>query len=154
MGPHPCGVDPQRPIRVVIADDEPLMLKLLQHTIDGMPGLELVGAAEDAEGAIRLVELHQPDVALIDVRMPGGGLRAARVIASRSDTRVVALSAISDQTSVTSMLHAGAVGYLVKGGSIDEILDAIVSAAAGEPIRVPSAVGRPAAPTSRAAASS
>lgn len=143
-----------KPVRVIIADDEPLMLKLLQHLIENLPGLRLVGSATDAEEAIRLVDRYRPDVALLDVRMPGGGLRATRVIASRFETRVVALSAISDQLSVNSMLHAGAVGYLVKGCSVDEILDAIVSAATGEPIRGRGAAESRATPASRTAASS
>lgn len=147
-------MSPTAPIRVVIADDEPLMLKLLQHVIESTPDLRLVGSAEDAEGAIRLVDRYRPDVALLDVRMPGGGLRATRLISSRWGTRVVALSAISDQLSVNAMLHAGAVAYLVKGGSVEEILDAIISAASGEPIRGPSARGGRVTPASRVTARS
>jgi EAL domain-containing protein (putative c-di-GMP-specific phosphodiesterase class I)/DNA-binding NarL/FixJ family response regulator len=91
------------------------------------PFIDLVGTARDAGEAIDLAILHEPDVALLDVRMPGGGgSRAAREIRRRSpETRIVALSASTDPRSVVSMVRAGAVGYVGKDRSADEVLRAI-----------------------------
>lgn len=88
---------------------------------------ELVGVAKNADEAIELACLHRPDVALIDFKMPaGGGPRAVREIGARSpETRVLALSAYGDDGSVDQMLRAGAAGYLVKGASVEEILEAL-----------------------------
>ncbi|HXF72347.1 MAG TPA: response regulator transcription factor, partial [Actinomycetota bacterium] len=111
-------------LRVLIADDEPEVREALAELLSRSPGLEVVGLAADATEAIDLARQHRPDVALLDVRMPaGGGPRAAREILRRLPTaRVVALSAYRDPGSVLGMLRAGAVGYLPKGSSADELL--------------------------------
>ena len=85
--------------------------------------IDVVGSAKDANEAIEMAGESKPHVALVDVKMPGGGgARAAREIRTNSpQTHVVALSAYEDRT-VLEMLRAGAVGYLVKGTSADEIL--------------------------------
>ena len=80
-------------IRVLIADDEPVVRQTLARLLEDDPSLEVVGTAHDAQGAIELAALERPDVALVDVRMPGGGPRAAREIGLRCPhTRVMALS--------------------------------------------------------------
>jgi signal transduction histidine kinase len=93
-----------------------------------------VGAAEDADQAIEIARAHHPDVALLDVKMPGGGgPRASRQIRELSPhTRVVALSAYEDRTTVLEMLRAGAAGYLVKGTSAGEIVEAIRRSVRGQ----------------------
>src|SRR4051812_31853669 len=108
-------------IRVLVADDEPIMRSALAELIQDEPSLELVGLAEDTDATIEMAQSIQPDVALIDVRMPGGGgQRATREIRRTVPrTRIVALSAFHDRSSVFQMLHAGAVGYLVKGSSVE-----------------------------------
>ena len=84
------------------------------------------GAATDADEAIALAQKTAPDVALLDVKMPGGGARAATQIASVSpETKVIALSAYEDRGSVLEMLRSAAMGYLVKGAPPFEILEAI-----------------------------
>ncbi|MGI8616257.1 MAG: EAL domain-containing protein [Actinomycetota bacterium] len=95
--------------------------------------MDVVGTARDASEAIDLAELHEPDVALLDVRMPGGGgSRAAREIRRRSpETRIVALSASTDPRTVASMVRAGAVGYVGKDQPVDEVLRAIHRSADG-----------------------
>jgi EAL domain-containing protein (putative c-di-GMP-specific phosphodiesterase class I) len=109
--------------RVLIADDQPDVRSALEALIRSEQSLELVGSAEDAAQAIELARVHQPDVALIDYRMPGGGPAAAAGIRSCSpSTAVVALSAHGDRGSVFEMLRSGAVGYLVKGAPAEEIL--------------------------------
>ncbi len=120
-------------VRVLVADDQREVLEALALLVGADPDLELVGQAQDAEEAIALAVHLRPDVALLDVKMPkGGGQRAAREIALRSPaTRVVALSAYEDRSSVLEMLRAGAVGYLVKGATGQEVREMIVRCARG-----------------------
>jgi EAL domain-containing protein (putative c-di-GMP-specific phosphodiesterase class I)/CheY-like chemotaxis protein len=121
-------------IRVLIADDEGEVRSALADLIDAERALELVGAAADADEAIELAIAQRPDVALVDVKMPGGGgARAAReIVASSPHTRVLALSAYEDRTTVLEMLRAGAVGYLVKGTAPEEIVASIGRAVRGQ----------------------
>jgi signal transduction histidine kinase len=122
------------PITVLIAEDEPAVRAALADVIGTEDSLELVGAAADAQQAIDLAREHHPDVALLDVKMPaGGGPRAAREIRMLSPgTRVVALSAYEDRTTVLEMLRAGVAGYLVKGTSAGEIVEAIRRSVRGQ----------------------
>jgi EAL domain-containing protein (putative c-di-GMP-specific phosphodiesterase class I)/AmiR/NasT family two-component response regulator len=121
-------------VRVLIADDEPMVLEALAQLIREEETLELVGAAGDADQAIELAAVAHPDVALLDVKMPrGGGARAAREIrATEPLTRVLALSAHEDRTTVLEMLRAGAMGYLVKGARGADILKSIRRCALGQ----------------------
>lgn len=114
-------------ISVLIADDEETVLETLAAVVGSEPDLEVVAEAHDAPTAIELASREQPDVAILDVRMPGGGgLRAAREILRRSPpTHVLALSAHEDASTVLAMLRAGALGYVVKGESTQEIIKAI-----------------------------
>jgi EAL domain-containing protein (putative c-di-GMP-specific phosphodiesterase class I)/DNA-binding NarL/FixJ family response regulator len=122
------------PTTVLIADDQVEVREALELLVATEPAFELVGMAEDVDQAIALAREHRPDVALVDFKMPGGGgPRATREIrASSPGTRVVALSAYGDRASVFQMLRAGAIGYLVKGASAQEVHDAIVRSASGE----------------------
>jgi EAL domain-containing protein (putative c-di-GMP-specific phosphodiesterase class I)/AmiR/NasT family two-component response regulator len=119
---------------VLIAEDQPDVRSALALLISSEPSLRLVAEAADTDEAIVLAVEHRPDVALIDVKMPGGGgPRAVREIATRSpNTRLVALSAYEDRSSVFQMLRAGAVGYLVKGAPGEEIVGTIHSVLRGE----------------------
>jgi EAL domain-containing protein (putative c-di-GMP-specific phosphodiesterase class I)/AmiR/NasT family two-component response regulator len=119
---------------VLVADDEPVVRAALAELIEAENTLELVGVAKDAQEAIELAVREHPDVALLDVKMPaGGGPRAAREIRIGSlQTRVVALSAYEDRTSVLEMLRAGAVGYLVKGTRAAEIVKMIHNVTRGD----------------------
>jgi EAL domain-containing protein (putative c-di-GMP-specific phosphodiesterase class I)/AmiR/NasT family two-component response regulator len=121
-------------IRVLVADDEPVVLAALAELVEAEETLELVGSAKDAQEAIELAIREHPDVALLDVKMPaGGGPRAAREIRIGSlQTRVVALSAYEDRTSVLEMLRAGAVGYLVKGTRAAEIVKMVHNVTRGD----------------------
>lgn len=124
---------PRGPLRVLIAEDEAAVRELLAESIRGEPEFELVGAASDATEAIMFAAAEQPDVVLLDVRMPGGGgLRAAKGIRRRSPgSKMIALSGNGDRGTVLEMLQVGVVGYLVKGGPIDEIVEAIKGAPEG-----------------------
>jgi EAL domain-containing protein (putative c-di-GMP-specific phosphodiesterase class I)/CheY-like chemotaxis protein len=120
-------------IRVLVAEDDPALRGALEALFQAEPGIELVAAVCDAAGAIEAATSEQPDVALVDVRMPGGGVNASRGIKSCSpETRIIAFTAQEDRKTVLEMLEAGAIGYLVKGDSIDEIVDAIQRAADGQ----------------------
>jgi EAL domain-containing protein (putative c-di-GMP-specific phosphodiesterase class I)/ActR/RegA family two-component response regulator len=128
-----AGIVGSSPISVLIADDEPALRGALVELLAHEDDVVLVGTAGDADEAIAIAGDSRPDVALVDVSMPaGGGARAAREIARCSpDTRVIALSAFEDRPTVLEMLRAGAVGYLVKGTTGDEIIGSIQKVMAG-----------------------
>src|SRR5260221_8034000 len=120
-------------IRVLIAEDERPLREALAALVASEPGLELAGAVGDAKSAVALAVKSSPDVALIDVRMPGGGQAAARGIREACpETKIVALSAFEDRATVFEMLSCGVVGYLVKGVSALEIVEALERAARGQ----------------------
>lgn len=130
----PIPSDEVQQIRVLIADDEVEVRSALAELIGSEDQLELVGSAGDADEAAELARSLRPDVALVDVKMPGGGgPRAAREIVRLSpQTRILALSAYEDRKTVLQMLGAGADGYLVKGTGSDEIVRAIKRAVHGQ----------------------
>jgi signal transduction histidine kinase len=114
-------------VRVLVAEDDPSLRDAIAELIDTEPGFDLVAAVGDTDAAIAVAAHTLPDVALVDVKMPGGGgQRAAREIRDLSPTtRVVALSAYEDRRTVLEMLQAGAVGYMVKGTPADQIVETI-----------------------------
>ncbi len=127
-----CVVERKRgnqavPIRVLVAEDAPVMRTALAALISADPALELVGMAEDAVEAIELARATRPDVAVVDVKMPGGGgSRATREILWHSpETRVLALSARAERDCVVEMRAAGAACYMLKGIPADQILRTI-----------------------------
>jgi EAL domain-containing protein (putative c-di-GMP-specific phosphodiesterase class I)/CheY-like chemotaxis protein len=130
----------QRFIRVVVADDEEMVVDVLRALVGSDPSLRFVGAAFDAERAIDLVLEEQPDVVLLDVRMPGGGgQRATREISERSpSTKIIGLSAHRDADVVIAMIAAGAHGYVPKGDPTEKILRTIHRVAGR---RLPKAAG-------------
>lgn len=136
---EPAGVTPDArlsrvPIRVLIAEDEQPLREALAELLAGEPDLEVVGTASDVDSALAAAEAKQPDVILQDVRIAGGGgARVAREVAGRAaGARLLALSAYEDRASVLAMLRAGAVGYLVKGTTPAEILEAVRRTARGQ----------------------
>jgi DNA-binding NarL/FixJ family response regulator len=116
-------------LRLVIADEDALARALIEAIVERDRELELVGSAEDAERAIELAWEHQPDVAVLDWVMPGGGGEvAAREILLRSpDTKIVALTMPETQTEDVAIAR----GVLAKGSAPDELLRAIRAAATG-----------------------
>lgn len=114
------------PIRVIIADDDSVVRAALSALIDSEETLELVGVGGNADEAAELAGRLQPDVALVDVKMPGGGLRAVREIRRLSpETKILALSGSGDHETAQSMINAGATEYVVKSASPQDLLDAI-----------------------------
>ena len=126
-----------RSISVVVADDEAHVVEYL-CTVLHLAGMDVAATAATADEAVQAVHRLRPDVALIDLRMPGGGLEAVRLIGSLSpDTRIVVFSSEADEPDVLRLLHAGIDGYVVKGCSPDQLTGAITSAMAGETFLAP-----------------
>ena len=133
--------DDRRAITVVVADDEPHVVDYLR-TVLHLEGFVVIGAVGDADSAVREVTHLQPDVAVLDLHMPGDGIHAARLIGSLApDTRIVVFSADADEPAVLPLLQAGIDGYVVKGAPPDRIAEAIRAAVAGQAYLAP-AVGQ------------
>ena len=124
---------PSTRIRVVIADDHPLYRTGLVDTVKRRPELELVGEAEDGAAALEEIRKVDPDVCVLDVKMPGlGGVDVLKTLEREGiDVRVVFVSAYYDSDVVYGALGSGASGYLSKDSTGDEICDALVAAAHG-----------------------
>ena len=119
-------------VRILVAEDDARVREALTDLIATQPDLQLVDAVADAPAAAAAAEREAPDVAIVDVRMPGGGgAWATREIRRRSPTtRVLAFSGHTDERIVNEMIEAGAQGYIVKGSSITAILESIAVASA------------------------
>ncbi len=120
-------------VRVLIADDHPVTLAGLGVLIDREPGMRVVAEAKDGHEAVDLFSRHEPDVALLDLRMPGlDGVEAATAIRSRDPfARVVILTAFGGDEEIYRCLRAGARAYLLKGAARDELVECIRSVHAG-----------------------
>jgi DNA-binding NarL/FixJ family response regulator len=119
-------------IRVLIADDHPLMRKGLTDILEGVEGIDVVGAAADGAAAVALAYAVKPDIVLMDISMPGmDGIEATeRLIEMGSEARVVMLTSYSEREKITQALAAGAVSYLTKDAPPEAVIRAIRSAAA------------------------
>lgn len=126
-------------VRVVLADDQPLVRSGLRVLVADNPDLEIVGEAATGAQAVQLVREQRPDVVLMDIRMPGmDGIDATRMITTGTGaTRVVILTTFDDDDYVYAALRAGASGFLVKDMAVDDILAAIRVAAAGDALIAP-----------------
>lgn len=134
-----AGGDVMHPITVIVVDDEDTFREALGDVFAHEDGFELAGTAFDADSAIDLALRTKPDVAVIDMRMPGGGAHATADIRRRSPrTHIVGISAHDDRASVLEMLEAGASSYVIKGGPVQEILDAVQRVVIGESMLTPS----------------
>jgi DNA-binding NarL/FixJ family response regulator len=123
-------------VRVVVADDQTVVRDGLVTLLKLLPGIDVVAAGADGEEAVRLVAEHNPDVLLVDLRMPNcDGVEATRrVRADHPGTEVVVLTTYSDDDSVLSALRAGARGFLTKDADAESIGRALQAAAAGQSI--------------------
>lgn len=103
-------------IRVVIADDDDDVRAALHDVLDADHRFNVVGTASTSDALLHLASSEQPDVVLVDVRMPGGGIAAAATLSTlREPPIIIAVSASTEPSTVISMLRAGATGYLAKG---------------------------------------
>ena len=121
-------------VRVLLADDQRLVRESLGTLLGLLGGVELVATASDGEEAVALAAEHQPQVVLMDLRMPRlDGIQATRRLRELCPAvRVIALTTYADDESVLGALRAGARGYLTKDASGEEIRAAILSVAAGD----------------------
>jgi NarL family two-component system response regulator LiaR len=131
-----------QPIRVLIVDDHAMVRKGLLAILKNYPELELVGEARDGREAIDCCGQLKPDVILMDLVMPElGGVAATRAIHQRwPSVRVIALTSFQEKELVQDALQAGAIGYLLKNVSGDELAEAIRQAHGGRPTLAPEAV--------------
>jgi DNA-binding NarL/FixJ family response regulator len=128
-------------IRVVLAEDHEVVRAGLEELLAAAEDIEVVGTAADGEEAVALVEKSEPDVVLCDLSMPRlDGVAATRsMLEARPETRVVVLTAFSERARVLGALDAGAVGYLLKDVSPEDLLAAVRAAARGESPLAPKA---------------
>jgi DNA-binding NarL/FixJ family response regulator len=133
-----------RPIRVLIVDDQALIREGLEMMLGLSDGIEVAGTARDGEEAVRLAAERDPDVILMDLRMPRmDGVEATRrVVAQYPRTRVIALTTYADDDSIFGVLEAGAMGYLTKDAGAQEIVRAIRAVDAGEALLDPAVQAR------------
>lgn len=116
-----------RPIRVLLADDQPLLLASLRTILDAQAEIDVVEAVGDGDAALAALDRHLVDVAVLDIRMPGtDGITAARRIAERaSPPKVVMLTTFDSEDLVRAALDAGAQGFLLKDADPAELATAI-----------------------------
>jgi len=127
-------------IRVLIADDHPIVRSGIAALVRSAADLEVVGEAGDGLDAVRLAAALQPDVVLMDLRMPGidGDEATARIIAADPRVRVIILTTYESDASILPAIEAGARGYLLKAAPEAEILAGVRSVAAGGMALAPS----------------
>ena len=131
-------------IRVLIADDQPLVRSGFRMIIDERPDLELVGEAEDGEQALRLGGELEPDVILMDIRMPKlDGVEATRqLVAAGNRARILVLTTFDLDEYVYAAVNAGASGFLLKDVQPEQLVDGIRVVAAGNSLFGPAATQR------------
>src|SRR6266568_210829 len=131
-------------LRVLIADDHPMFRQGLRTVIDAHPSIEVIGEATSGQEAIESCEQLQPDVVLMDIRMPGiNGIEATRRILQTSPhIRVLILTMFQDEASVFTAMRAGARGYVLKDADKEDILRALFAIGRGEAIFSPEVATR------------
>jgi DNA-binding NarL/FixJ family response regulator len=144
--PVPSGPSgPPAPIRVLVVDDQELVRSGFCVILDAADGITVVGEAADGEAAVSQVAAHEPDVVLMDIRMPGmDGLAATRLITSGPSAapRVVILTTFDLDDYVYEALRAGASGFLLKDSPRHDLIAAVRAAAAGDALLAPSVTRR------------
>lgn len=131
-------------IRVLVVDDHPVVRAGVQGMLATQGQFDVVGEAADGEEAIRKVEALQPDVVLMDLRMPGlDGVQATqRIRAMHANTQVLVLTTYDTDEDILRAVEAGAVGYLLKDAPREELFRGVQSAARGETLLAPAVVSR------------
>ncbi|UCC63362.1 MAG: response regulator transcription factor [Anaerolineae bacterium] len=132
------------PVRLVLIDDHRVVRRGLRSFLEAFPDIVIVGEASSGEEALEKIEGWLPDVAVMDLLMPGGidGIEASRRIRSITPhTEVVVLTAHSDDARVVAALRAGAIGYLRKDAEPEILLAAVRAAARGQSVLDPAMAG-------------
>ncbi len=126
-------------VRVLIADDHPVVRSGIKGMLEPDPGFEVVGQAASGQEAVALSLREHPDVVLMDLQMPGldGAAATAQIKAQRPETQVVVLTTYGTDADIVRAIDAGAVGYLLKDAPHEEITRAVRAAARGESMLAP-----------------
>jgi len=120
-------------IQIVVVDDHPLFRDGVVHTLSAEPDIEVVGQGGSAAEAVELVQDRLPDLILLDIHMPGGGLQAAQTITTTCPvTRIVMLTVSEEEDDLLAALKAGARGYVLKGVPVRELVRILHAVCAGE----------------------
>lgn len=121
-------------IRVVVADDHPIVRSGIVALLETADDIEVVAEASTGEEAVELALEHSPDIVLTDLRMPGidGDVATARILAERPNTRVLILTTYESDDAILPAIEAGASGYLLKAAPQEEILAGLRAVARGE----------------------
>lgn len=128
-------------IRVMLADDHQILLDGLRRLIDSTGDMTVVATATDAAAAVVAAQEHRPDVLVLDISMPGGGLEVARRVREMElPTKVVILTMFAEDRYVMEAVRLGAAGYVLKRSADTELLEAIRTVAAGGAYLTPAAV--------------
>jgi DNA-binding NarL/FixJ family response regulator len=131
------------PIRVVLADDHVPTREEIRLALEEEGRFDVCAEASDAPGAVEAAVRERPDICLLDINMPGGGVAAAwEITASLPQTKVVMLTVSTEDRDLFAALKAGAAGYLLKGGDPADIRQALTRAVRGEAALAPTLVGR------------
>ena len=131
-------------VRVVVADDHPIVRDGLRALLTSIPDVELVGEATTGREAVRSAVTDRPDVIVMDLRMPDldGAAATAEICRVAPDVAVLVLTMLDDDDSVFAAMRAGARGYVVKGQDTDDVLRAIRSVARGDAVFGPAVASR------------
>jgi DNA-binding NarL/FixJ family response regulator len=126
-------------VRVIVVDDHTVMRAGVIALLAAEPSIEIVGEAGDGRAALDLVERHDPDVALVDLRMPilDGVATTTEIVAGHPRTRVLILTTYDTDAEIERGVEAGAIGYLLKDTTRQQLVDAIHAAARGETVLAP-----------------
>ncbi|MFJ4767682.1 response regulator [Streptomyces uncialis] len=135
----PTNSPADRVLRIVLADDHTVMRAGVAALLAADPGIEIVGEADNGRQAVELAERLAPDVALLDLRMPvmDGVDATARIVAGPAPTRVLILTTYDTDSEIERAVEAGAIGYLLKDTTQEQLSDAIRAAARGETVLAP-----------------
>lgn len=131
-------------LRLLLVDDQSLFREALRTLLTLQPDFDIVAEAENGERALALARVHQPDVILMDLRMPvmGGVEATRRVMAAVPATKVVVLTTFEEDEEIFAALRAGAVGYLLKACSADKLNESVRAAAKGAAVLEPAVTAR------------
>lgn len=126
-------VDAQRPVRVLVVDDDFLVRAAVKGILEPHPQIDVVGAAASGAEAVELARTSRPDVVLMDIQMAGmDGVEATRAVLAQVDTQVVAMTSIASADTVRRMLEAGAYGYILKDTAPEALAAAVLTVARGD----------------------
>uniref|UniRef100_A0A832DI05 Response regulator transcription factor n=1 Tax=Ignavibacterium album TaxID=591197 RepID=A0A832DI05_9BACT len=121
-------------ITIIIADDHPLMRSGVKGVLQTNPQIQIIAEAQDGENALKLIQKHHPDIALIDVEMPKmTGLEIARRAAEEKlKTKIIFLTMHKDEDMFNEAMNAGVFGYVLKENAVEEVLESVKTVAEGE----------------------